>query len=741
MRPHLAAWATAARKVLRRGSPAASRVLARWMLPALMIGALVAIQLVDPPFRARIRETAFDQLQRLAPLPYRDELPVRVIAIDDASLASLGQWPWPRTVLARLTDQLVAMGARVVALDIVLSEADRTSPEQLATLWPPSHPLHPLLLQQPPHDKALAESFKRVPVVLGFPIEPMASDAPLPASKSAFMAFGGDARPWLPAHPGALSDLPVLVDAASGTGAISLMPSNDGVLRAIPLVYRIKDALYPGLGLETLRLFAGLKNVTLQVADGAAARRGQVPGIQGVALGNEAFVPTAPDGRVWLHFRPLAAERYVSARDVLAGKVDAAKIAGHIVFIGATAKGLGDNVVSPLGEIIPGIEGHVQLAEQLLTGEQLVRPAWEDDALLALLLGTWLLLVLLLKRCRPAWAVLLAGAVVVSLFALSGGLFVTRQMLLDPLYPALAVAAVFLVTAVPQYLDTERQQRWIQAAFARYVSPNRVKYLQAHPEDLALGGVYRECSFVATDLEGFTPMMEKYPPDMLSGLLNDYLDNMIQIAFRHEGTIDRIVGDAVVVMFSAPAVQPDHAKRALACALEMDAFAHACSQQHQAQGIPFGRTRIGINTGVVLIGNFGGQSMLDYRALGDAINTAARLESVNGQLGTRICISGSSVVQCAGFVGRPVGRLLLKGKREAVAAFEPLSREEADSPRVQAYRAAYALMDAQADAKDSAAKDAFCALASQYPDDPLARFHAKRLTDGDMGCLVVFKSK
>ena len=709
-------------------------VLIQRLLPLAIIATSLFIQFTDPQFRARIRDNAFDQLQSLAPMPYREELPLRVVAIDDASLAELGQWPWPRTVLAKIVDRLTAMGARVVALDIVLSEPDRSSPEQVAKHWPEHRTLHDALRLLPAHDRVLAESFSRNRVVLGFPVEAVKTSSELPPAKARFLVFGGDASGWMPHYGGGLSSLPLLADAATGSGAISLEPGSDGVLRAVPLVYRIQDTLYPGLGLEALRLFAGVDNPALQVATSTA---GQAPGIIGVGLHDEVFLPTATDGKVWLHFRPLAPERYVAARDILANKVDARLIKDHIVFIGATAKVLGDTLYSPLGELIPGIEGHVQLVEQLLTGDSLLRPAWENDLLAVTLLATWFALWFLLSRYRPVWSVLFTAAITISLFGLSLWLFTTQHLLLDPVYPALTVITLFIGMMVPRYLQTESEQRWIRDAFSRYVSPNRVKFLQENPQQLELGSTYRECSFVMTDLEGFTPLMEKYPPDMLADLLNEYLEGMVQVAFRHDGTLDRIVGDAVVVIFSAPLVQADHAARALACALEMDKFARECEKRQRELGIPFGRTRIGVNTGEVLIGNFGGKTMLDYRALGDPINTAARLESINKQLGTHISVSGTTIAQCKNFIGRPSGKLVLKGKTDAVVAYEPLTAEQMVQPYVMEYLSAYALMEAE----DPAANNAFQKLATKYPEDPLASYHAKRLAAGARSDIVIMTSK
>ena len=709
--------------------------LLRVLLPALFVVIALLVQYADPAFRARIRVNAFDQLQLFAPNVYQDELPVRVIAIDDESLGKLGQWPWSRTVLAQLIDQLNAMGAKVIALDLIFPEADRTSPEQIAKTFPDQPTLQAQLKQMPTHDHVLANSLQRSTVALGFPIEAVAKGTTLPPEKARFLSFGGSPSEWLPHYEGGLASLAMLTEAAKGSGAVSLEPSSDGVLRAIPLLYRVQDRLYPSLGLEALRLYAGKDNLSIHVTAAAVSARN--PGIAGIDLGDDVFVPTTADGRAWLHFRPLAPARYISASTLLSGQVNPSQIKDHIVFIGATAKGLGDTVFSPLGELIPGVEGHVQLVEQVLAGGSLLRPAWENEGLVEILLVAALLLGWMLARFRPIWSVLVTILLVAGIFGFSIWLFTQQHLLLDPFYPALAIIGLFITLVVPRYVQTESEQRWIRNAFSRYVSPNRVKYLQDNPQQLELNTVYRECSFVMSDLEGFTPLMEKYPPEQLSELINEYLEGMIQIVFQHDGTLDRIVGDAVAVMFSAPLIQADHAARALSCALAMDKFGQECRSRQRALGIPFGRTRVGVNTGTVLIGNFGGKTMLDYRALGDPINTAARLESINKQLGTRLCVSGATVAQCPNFIGRPAGNLVLKGKTEPIAAFEPLAAVQAAAPHITAYLAAYSLMEAQ----HPEAAAAFQQLTEKYPDDPLAAYHAKRLAAGNTGSLVVMTDK
>jgi adenylate cyclase len=640
-------------------------------------------------------------------------------------------------VLAQVIDQLQAMGARVVVLDVFLAESDRTSPEEVKHFWPESPQLDALLSTYPSHDQILAASLARSRVVAGVVAQNTYPPSTPPTRKVVIMSEGGDAREWLRSWAGGVGFLPSLAAASAGAGVLTVVPDHDGILRSMPLISLLGNELYPSLGLEAVRLYLGTETLAVKVTPAVESGLTQGPGISGVSVGDTAFLPTSADARVWLHTRPQTLDRYVSAIDVLSGQVEPKRIKDHLVLIGATSAGLGDIVRNPLGEAVPGLEGHIQLIEQLLTNEYLLRPAWENALVYALILTYAILLALMLATLRPAWSVALLGAGIASLLGLSNWLFASQQLFLDPIFPIVCLIFIFLSQAVPHYLRTEQDQRWIKAAFSRYVSPNRVKFLQAHPETLQLGGEYRECSFVMTDLAGFTSMMEKYEPSMLSSLLNEYLNGMIEVAFSFDGTLDRNVGDAVAVMFSAPVVQTDHAQRAMNCALAMDQFANAFSQLQQGRGIPFGKTRIGVNTGDVLVGNFGGKVMLDYRALGDAINTAARLETINGQLGTRISVSESTVKQCKDFRGRPAGRLVLKGKKIAVTVFEPLTPEEDKSDRIAQYRAAYALMEAQT----SDATDAFRSLKTQFPDDPLVDYHMQRLQAGDTGSLVVMSGK
>ncbi|MCZ6694322.1 MAG: adenylate/guanylate cyclase domain-containing protein [Bacteroidetes bacterium] len=283
----------------------------------------------------------------------------------------------------------------------------------------------------------------------------------------------------------------------------------------------------------------------------------------------------------------------------------------------------------------------------------------------------------------------------------------------------------------------EKKHRWIKEAFSAYVSPNLVEHLLRHPEELKLGGERRECTFVFTDLAGFTPLVEESDPATIVSLLNEYIEEMTKIVFRYEGTIDKIVGDGIAVLFSAPVYQKDHAQRGVECALEMDRFTEIFSKTKQQEGIALGQTRIGVNTGTVIIGNVGSMSQFNYSAIGDAVNTTSRLEGANKYLGTRICVSRSTVEKCPDIPFRPIGSLLLQGKTQAVEAFEPIDPDEANSDRINDYRAAFRLLEKN----DEGALNAFAELQNSYVDDALVAFHLERLRSGATGSQIVLEGK
>ena len=711
-----------------------SRWARRW-LPLLPIALALVLLVWDSSAQQALRNFQFDQFQRWRPRAYAG-VPVRVVDIDEQSLARLGQWPWPRTRLAELLDKLGAAGAAAVAFDMGFAEPDRTSPQAVAAMWGLTGPGRDAVLALPDHDQVFARSLERTDAVLGFAAVRQGDataaapgSAPtLPQQKARFVYVGEPQPGWLLSLAAALSSLPALEQAAAGNGAMSFMPDGDGVVRRVPLVLRIGDVPVASLVTEALRVAQGARNVVLTSA-------GHHSGLAEIHIGN-LTLPTTPQGELWLHYGPPVAARHVPAWQVLAGQVPADRLAGHIVLVGSSAQGLMDLRFSPLG-LIAGVDAHAQALEQVLGGQWLQRPGWArglESLLLVLSAG---LAGALALRARALRAALAGLALLAALGAGAWWAFVSFGLLLDALTPAMGVLLTYLVCSLWQHRRTEREQRWIRQAFARYVSPNRVAYLVAHPDAMALGGRRQQCSFVFTDLTGFTALMEGIDPAQAVSLLNAYLDQMVAIAFRHEGTLDRIVGDAVAIMFSAPVPQVDHRARALACALEMDAFACAYAAGLQQQGHAFGQTRIGVHCGEVIVGNFGGSTLFDYRALGDPVNTAARLESANRQLGTRICISAAMLEGNPQAPVRRVGQLLLKGKSQVLEVFEPLTADCAGRAPLSDYALAFAALQRE----EPQALELFARLALAWPQDPLVLLHQRRLSRGERGDRIVLDEK
>lgn len=314
----------------------------------------------------------------------------------------------------------------------------------------------------------------------------------------------------------------------------------------------------------------------------------------------------------------------------------------------------------------------------------------------------------------------------ISLSRPEARLFTDRQIALVQTFADQAVIAIENARLISE-LETRNRE-----VLSRYFSPNLAERLAAGADEVDLAVQRREVTALFTDMAGFTTLIETMDPRLLGEMLNGYLAGMTSIVFSHEGTVAKIVGDALHVLFGAPGMQADHAGRAVACALELDTFSQSFRESWREKGIALGATRIGVNTGAAIVGNFGGGRFFDYTAYGDTINIAARLETANKDLGTRVCVSESVAQQVAGFRGRPVGDLVLRGKKAPLRAFEPLAPGLPDDPATQGYVVAFAKLEAG----DAGALGAFAAEVGKRPDDQLAAFHLKRLLNGAKGTRI-----
>ncbi|MGA2999508.1 response regulator [Bradyrhizobium sp.] len=277
-------------------------------------------------------------------------------------------------------------------------------------------------------------------------------------------------------------------------------------------------------------------------------------------------------------------------------------------------------------------------------------------------------------------------------------------------------------------LEAERAH----ASLSRYFSPQIAFRLAAVGESEGMEVQWRPIAAIFTDIAGFTSLVENAKPEVLGALLNEYVGGMTDVVFAHEGTVAKIIGDAIQILFNAPGDQPDYAARAIACAHDLDSWAETFRERWNSKGVNFGVTRIGVHAGPALVGNFGGSRFFDYTAYGDTINTAARLEAANKFLGTRICVSAAVAEGATEFRGRPVGDLMLRGRSEPLRAFEPLAESSFNSDATAQYSVAFAKLEAG----DAGAMPAFAALVGLHAGDALAGFHLRRLLNGAKGARV-----
>ena len=686
----------------------------RWSLAApaavVLVGSVSSV--LNPIAIQVVQNITFDQFQRWSPR-VQGAHSVTVVDIDDASLERIGQWPWPRDTVAALTTQLNRAAPAAIAYDILWSEADR----------------------QHGNDALLAQSFATGNVVIGFAMQRergnMTDGIVVPPQRARYVIAGASPSGFLHGFDSAVDALPALRTAAAGYGALTFMPDADGLIRRVPLLLRRGGEIVPSLAAEALRVALHTDNYLL--------RTDMAAGLTDVRIG-KYVIPTTANGDIWIHYAKDARSHSIPAWKILAGQLTESALAGQIVLVGTSAQGLMDVRFNPLGGVLPGVAIHAQILEQIMGGGVLARPSWSTAAELLALAVFGMAIGLLALTSAALVALMYAALFMILLWSLAWLAFDHAGLLLEPALPSIVVAASYVAASVVRHVMSERRHRWIKTAFSRYISPNLVMYLIKHPDQLELSGRRQECSFVFTDLTGFTRMMEMIDPQQAVMLLNGYLDQMTAIAFAHQGTLDRIVGDAVAVMLSAPVAQADHRQRALDCALEMQRFSVQYVAQCQISGVDFGRTRIGVHTGYVIVGNFGSSSMFDYRALGDVVNTASRLEGANKYLGTWMCVSAETFSGCDGVQARQIGQLLLAGRQTAITVYEPidpLATLQPDSDYVRAYQLAYQSMQA----KDPRAAEAFKLLQAQRTDDTLVHFHLHRLATGQVGDVIELAAK
>ena len=668
----------------------------------VLIGGAVLLRYLDPFFVRGLRLIAFDHFQQLDPESYDPNLPIRVVDIDEQSLAKIGQWPWPRTTVRDLLSELTAKGAAVVAFDVLFAEPDRTSLEAVVKHLPPdkASAITAAMEGQPSNDALFASALKDTPSVLSVALgEGPTTTLP---EKAGFAIAGDDPRPFLQAFKGATGDLAEFQEAARGIGAFNWVADRDQIVRRVALMYRLNEAFVPSLAAEALRVAQGASTYVLKASNASGETAfGQSTGLNHIGIG-DTIVPTDAGGGIYFKFRHFTKAAYIPAWKVLAGEVPQDEIEGRIILVGTSAPGLLDLRATPVDAAVPGIDIHAQALEHLLKGTYLQRPdyALALEEFLIVVLGIMLAVVLPRVSALASGAI---GALTVALVLVGGwAVFRYGNVFLDPSYPALVLGIMTAGITFYTYHGAEAQRAQIRSAFGQYLAPALVEQLAQSPDKLVLGGEEREMTILFSDVRGFTTISESFKddPQGLTSLMNRFLTPITNTIIDHEGTIDKYIGDAVMAFWNAPLNVAHHELKACTAALAMidsvEALNRVRQEEAKSAGQPFLPVRIGVglNTGRCVVGNLGSNLRFNYSVLGDPVNVASRLEGQTKYYGVSIII-GSKTAEDAKekFAILELDLIAVKGKTEPQTIYALLGREDvAGDIRFQELRKLYSTM-------------------------------------------------
>jgi len=562
---------------------------------------------------------------------------VMVVDIGRDALASYGPWPWPRDQLAALVDKIAAAKPKVLAIDILLAPREGDDAQ----------------------DERLVQAIGRVPTVLAVVLDPTPGVG-LPGSSS--VAVTGDVKvPDLIATPGVVLPAPALAEKAQGLGVVSLPTPEGEPVRAVPLIAGGAGAVFAGLAAEALR-----------VAAGAAAIIAAAPP-QMLRIG-ELAVPLPSDGLMRLHFADEADRkaRTIAAESLMAGSDNSARLAGKIVFLGASAPEAGGLRLTAADPFMASVEIEAEAAEQMLARHIPLRAGEMDQLEIAAGAALGLLGIIAVIYLSPGAAAVTVLAIVLAWIAAAAGLTIKALWLTDPATPVIIALFAVQGAGLTQFGQTYRQRLAIERRFALHLPPEVVRRIVANPREIKLAGESRVVTALFTDIEGFTALTERAGPEAVVALLDRYVDTVAEIIVSHGGMVDKIVGDAVHAFFNAPLDLPDHAEKAVTCAVAIIKATEELRLDPEIAPMGLGRTRIGIETGPAILGDVGRGAKRDYTAYGRAVNLAARLEEANKEFGSSIALGPGTAAALGGRVPlKLLGKKALRGIDEEIEVFEP----------------------------------------------------------------------
>lgn len=597
-----------------------------------------------------------------------------IIDIDEKSLKSLGQWPWSRDKVAALLKKLSDNKVALIALDIVFAEEDNSSPHKVLQKLGLTHD------SAPNYDLELAQTLAQTPTILGYLFELENKQhlshevANIPAifiEKNKTME-----QNYLIKAYGTILNIPLLQKSAYSSGFFNNIPDESGVIRSIPLLISYDDMLYPSLPLEVMRILTQTQKVSIHYQD---------QGVSSIEL-RDLHIPTDRYGRMLINFRGKEAHfPYYSAVDILNGSIEKEKLEGKIALVGTSADGLRDLRATPFESVFPGVEIHANVIDNMIQGDFIHKASWLDGVNIAAIFLLTFFIILAIKFtpfwCNPLLTLLLLGTFITGSYLL---LF-EYGYVINILFPLLAIVLGAIIATFLDYVYEIRQEEAIKKKFASKVSKEVMEDLLKNIHSNTFEVMEKEITVFFSDIRGFTNISEEMgDAKKLISYLNKYMDPMSTIITQYHGTIDKYIGDAIMAYWNAPLDTEDHADKALTTALMQLKALRKLNKDLKAQKLPPLDIGIGINTGMVVVGEMGSLQRSDYTVIGDTVNLGARLESLCKFYGSKINISEYTKARLRGeYIFRFLDRVRVKGKHKPVEIWEVLDFASKDSPLTQ----------------------------------------------------------
>ena len=688
---------------------------------AVLLGSL---RISDPKPVEIMRLKYFDQLQKKYPRSTDGQTYSVIVDIDEKSLREVGQWPWPRTVLAELFKKSKESGMLVLGLDVLFAEKDRTSPDLIAQDLKKRNPKVAEMLSELPTNESIAmEAMKVFPTVIGHSGLDVTGDAERQdikdSSVKVFLGKNKNPNDWLISYPGLLANVSEFEEAASGAGTVSVAEEPDGIIRRVPLISNVAGKVRPTLGLDMIRVaFKGNSIATRTGINGVEEII-----IQTQSIGNAA-IPTDENGRVWVYYgesdsikKEDARRYYVSAVDIIKGRVGKERLQGKLGILGTSATGLKDIRPTPVEDRMPGVEIHANLIDTVISAilyytsnknaeniykQSLKKGLTEEEALVEknkvkisgapfLKSGTNMkfyegifticlgfLITISALRFGPVVNISLLVSVIGAAFYISVRLFVDEKTLFDPTFAGFSTFVIYFGNTFANYLRDANEKKQIRGAFSQYLSPALVEQLAEDPDKLVLGGETKKMTFLFCDVRGFTTISESFKsdPQGLTKLINRFLTPLTNEIINVNGTIDKYMGDCIMAFWNAPIDVDGHEKMACDATLRMHAVMKDLNAEREKEAKSENKKYlelkigIGLNTGGCVVGNMGSDQRFDYSVLGDSVNLAARLEGQSKSYGVKTVIgpeTNESVKES--FATLQLDMIAVKGKKEAVTIY------------------------------------------------------------------------